>query len=438
MSISPGRRAAFDVLMRVEEQDAYASEMLHSERFGSLSQEDHGLAQEITMGVLRWRSRLDAEIQLHSFTPLHKLDAAVLTALRIGAFQIRHLDRVPSHAAVHESVELVKSAGKASAAGLSNAVLRKIASGKSVRMPANLAEEFAHPQWLVDRWSTRFGEEAAREICNFDQQRPTTHLRIRGARELARTLASLLAEGIELTPGLAPGCWHVTGGDVTRTSAWKYRQIAIQDEGSQLVAHLAAASVEAPRRILDCCAAPGGKTMLLAEAFPEAKIVAAELHPHRVEVLKRLCDAPNVEIIQADATRFSFWDQEEEKFDLVLADVPCSGTGTLARNPEIKWRLRPQDLEGHAARQLAIASAALGQVKSGGVLVYSTCSMEREENELVIEKMLAGGGCEIVPAGMLLRKIMQQADDATDGDYLRTVPGRHKCDGFFAAVLRKL
>ena len=442
MPVSPARRAAFDILMRVEEEEAYASELLHSPKFDKLSSEDRGLTHEIVMGVLRWRSRLDQEIGLHSFTPLRKLDAAVLTALRMGAYQLRHLDRIPKHSAVDESVELVKSSGKASAAGLANAVLRKIASAKSVPKPATMADEFAHPAWLVERWSERFGLETAHNICEFDQQRPVTHIRIRAGNDVNGILTSLKAEGVSLRAGeILDSCWQVAEGDVTRTSAWKYRRVSIQDEGSQLVAHLAAVCVQEPQRILDCCAAPGGKTMLLAEKHAQAKVIAAELHPHRVETLKKLCNAPNVEVMQADATRFAFPD--EDKFDLVLADVPCSGTGTLGRNPEIKWRLKPEKLVELNELQFAIAENALAQAKPGGVLVYSTCSLEVEENEAVVERLLTAEQCELVPLVEvrdrvpLQRQLRDDVASILSGSYLRTIPGRQSCDGFFAAVLRK-
>jgi 16S rRNA (cytosine967-C5)-methyltransferase len=181
--------------------------------------------------------------------------------------------------------------------------------------------------------------------------------------------------------------------------------------------------------------------MLLAESHPKAKVIAAELHPHRVETLKKLCNAPNVEIMQADATRLTFPD--DIKFDLVLADVPCSGTGTLGRNPEIKWRLKPEKLAELHELQFAIAENALAQAKPGGLLVYSTCSLEAEENEAVIERLLQGGGCEIVPVVEVLDRVplkQQMRDNMSSilsGPYLRTIPGSQSCDGFFAAVLRK-
>ncbi|MEO8725544.1 MAG: antitermination protein NusB, partial [Acidobacteriaceae bacterium] len=156
-----------------------------------------------------------------------------------------------------------------------------------------------------------------------------------------------------------------------------------------------------------------------------AQVLALELHPHRVETLKKLCNAPNVEIAQGDATRF----EGAGGFDLVLADVPCSGTGTLARNPEIKWRLQPRKLAELHHLQLSIARNALAQAQPGGILVYSTCSLEAEENEAVVEELLREGGCEIVAAESVLAML--------SGPYLRTVPGEQSCDGFFAAVLRK-
>lgn len=443
MAISPARIAAFDILLRVDQQDAYASELLHASDYAELSSLDHGLATELVLGALRWRSLLDDQIAARSSLKLSKLDPEVLTCLRLAVYQLLYLDRVPQHAAVHESVELAKRARKRSAVPFVNAVLRKFA-GRTVGPPppvgeaateAELAASSAHPQWLVERWMRTFGLPTAQKICNYDQQIPATWISLRDSE----VVSELENHGVKLAPGsLLVSARRVITGDLTTTQAFREGRVAIQDEASQLVALL----VGKGPRILDCCAAPGGKTRLLAERNPEAAIVAVELHPHRARLLHKLVPAGNVQIITADIRALP----TVELFDRVLVDVPCSGTGTLARNPEIKWRLKPEDLLDLRSRQLAILQAAMLHVAPGGRLVYSTCSLEPEENQSVVESALsADSSFRLVDSREELWQLhshgelaVNDIESLTWGSYLRTIPGVHPCDGFFAAILQKI
>ena len=441
MPIAPARAAAFDILLRVDQQGSYASELLHSGRLESLNQADRALSTELVMGVLRWRSRLDEVIAAASARPLSKLDPEVLTALRLGAYQLQHLTRVPAHAAINDSVELMKRAHKRSAAPFGNAVLRKLAATKIEPPPeshdwtaVSLAREFAHPQWMVERWVAEYGVERAHLICRHDLQIPNVAIRVDGPaaeKELAD-------EGVKLDRGaLLASARIVTGGEITRTRAFQEGRVFILDEASQLVAAL----VGTGSRLLDCCAAPGGKTQALAARNPSAEIVAAELHPHRVELLRKRVHAANVQVIQADALDLP----TAGGFDRVLADVPCSGTGTLARNPEIKWRLKPEDLNDLHQRQAAILRAALGQLAPGGRALYSTCSLEREENEAVIEEVLRGSSeFELRDCREELERLRSAGelawsdlDSLLNGKFLRTIPGVQPCDGFFAAMVER-
>jgi 16S rRNA (cytosine967-C5)-methyltransferase len=452
-TISPARNAAFNILLRVERESAYAVELLHSAILDDLSTIDRHLATEIVMGVLRWRSVLDQTIALLSFTPFRKLDLEVLTALRMGVYQKQFLTKVPAHAAVNETVELVKQAKKVSAAGLVNAVMRKVKSAAydlhASRLTGvdYLSTALAHPKWLAERWVSSFGDDIAQKICEYDQRVPSTVLRLNSAEDES----SLAAQGIQLAPGaLVSTARIVSAGDVSATQMFHEEKIAIQDEGSQLVAAL----VGPGHRILDCCAAPGGKTAAMATRLPEAKIVATELHPHRATLLRRLAPQQNVEVVTADALSLPYGPD----FDRVLADVPCSGTGTLARNPEIKWKLKPEDLQNLQARQIAILRAAMRHVSPGGRLIYSSCSLEPEENEQVIAAVLQGhepshalsssqqdsSNFKVIPIKTELRRLQQSGelvwkniDDLISGNFLRTIPGVHPCDGFFAAVLEK-
>ena len=397
------------------------------------------------MGVLRWRSSMDAAIGKASSQPLEKLDPEVLTALRLGAYQMGWLDRIPARAAIHESVELVKRARKRSAVPFANAVLRRLAQSlaageartdliHSASAPEALATASAHPGWLVERWVPQFGLDVARQVCSYDQSIPVTALRLRAPsaeEELRRA-------GIELVAGaLLAGARRVCSGDITKTKAFNEGRVAIQDEASQLVAAL----VGKGTRILDCCAAPGGKTWGIADRNPEATIVAVELHPHRAEGLRKRIAAKNVQVVTADVRELPL----RERFDRVLVDVPCSGTGTLARNPEIKWRLKPADLTDLRARQLAILQSAMKQVAPGGKLVYSTCSLEKEENEAVVDQALGthesfrlrDNRVELERLRADGQLVAKHLDSFLHGPYLRTIPGLHPCDGFFVAIFEK-
>jgi 16S rRNA (cytosine967-C5)-methyltransferase len=454
-SVSPARAAAFDILLRVERESSYASELLHSRTYGQLPAIDHSLTTELVMGVLRWRSLIDSQIAERSSQPLSKLDPEILTALRLGLYQLRRLNRIPASAAINESVELVKRARKRSAAPFVNAVLRKLASGTSPEReisPATvdhasaetIAAGSAHPLWLVERWARAYGLEATLKICEHNQSIPTTAIRLRH-RDVA---AQLRAEGIELPPGaLLSSARRVPHGDVTQTATFRAGLCVIQDEASQLVAAL----VGHGKRVLDCCAAPGGKTLAMADRNLNSAVTAVEIHPHRARLLRRLLSAhdrtaeagsPIVQVIAGDARNLPF----AAKFDRILADVPCSGTGTLARNPEIKWRLAPADIADLQARQVAILRSALDQVAAGGRLIYSTCSLEKEENEDVIEGALAGNSSfRVLDCCTELARLQREGElvwpdpsSLTRGKFLRTLPGIHPCDGFFAAILERI
>jgi 16S rRNA (cytosine967-C5)-methyltransferase len=476
-AVSLARAAAFDMLVRVERESSYASELLHSAALERLSTADHALATELVMGVLRWRSRIDDEIARASSQPLGKLDLEILVALRLAVYQFRCLDRIPLRAALHESVELVKRARKRSAAGFVNAVLRKLSSSapwaplpEQQSSAKTLAQGWAHPEWLVERWVRDYGLAAAGAICKQNQAVPQTAIRLRGLEasgakaptEKEGSIAALEAlrhpksdhsksdqEQITLRPGgLLALARCVEAGDVTKTEAFRTGEIVIQDEASQLVAALAASSLKDGAKILDCCAAPGGKTLALLDRNPGATITAVEIHPHRARLMQRLLRERlaggrirDLEIVVADARRLPLLGG----FDCVLVDVPCSGTGTLGRNPEIKWRLTASDLAELQARQIEILRGALAQVAPGGRVIYSTCSLEREENEDVVEKILSDNkSLRVVDCRGELERLKAQGElmwtdlgSLVRGADLRTIPGVHPCDGFFAAIFKK-
>ena len=448
--ISPARKAAFDILLAVARGHSHSDDLLRGKAIDALAAADRNLTTALVLGVLRWQIRLDRELQQFLKRPGVKLDREVLLALRLGAFQILHMNRIPARAAIDESVELAKRAGHRFASAMVNAVLRKLAglpsAGSAEDAAGDTACAEAHPDWMVERWIEFYGVEAALAICRHGQFPPVSVLRLADAA----VESELAAAGLVLKPGSLMSCARrVVSGDVLATSAYREGRLRMQDEGSQLVAELAAIAIgRSGERILDACAAPGGKTLILAERNPQACILACESSEQRCEQLRRRL-APfsdRVECRLADAAMLA----EDAAFDLVLADVPCSGTGTLGRNPEIRHRLRLEDLPRQAERQRAILSSALRAVKPGGRVVYSTCSLEPEENEQVIAAVLnAMPNARQVSLHESIDALIGRSflnataterlnSDLTNEGALRLLPGTFGTDGFFIALIERI
>ena len=422
-TVSPARNAAYQTLLEVGLGRAHSDELLHASGQGAalegLSETDRNLATALVMGVLRWQIALDARLKMLFSRPDSEMVDGVMVALRLGAFQLLHMDRIPAHAALSESVALVRAAGQEYATGMANAVLRKIAAGPKT-LPAKIfetipamAERLGHPAWLVERWVAAYGREIATKVCEADQHEPMH--------------AGLLAT---------------------------VEDLPVMDEGSRLVAELAAAGVfdkgKQELRVWDCCAAPGGKTAVLASRLASAEILATDVSGRRLRAMEERLGARavsaglggRVRCMVADASALP---TEEGLFDLVLCDVPCSGTGTLGRNPEIRLRLAAAELTRQAIRQGEILRAAMRRVTEGGRLVYSTCSLEPEECERVIEAVLADAGSawRRVDMSGLLEQIHERGvltgtlTAAVRDGALRTLPGVHRMDGFYAVMLAR-
>lgn len=376
MKVAVARQAAFAALLSVD-RGAWSAEALAAKSV-QLDSRDAGLASDIVFGTLRRRGELDAAIEHYAKRAIGKLDPAVRIALEMGLYQIRFLDRVPPHAAVNDSVELARRAGKSSAAAFVNAVLRR-----AIREPLEIPETASTPSWLLDRWRKQFGTEVAAAISHASLLPPERFIRVGNAAP---------PDGAE--PTEISGCYCLKSGD---PSGYRF-----QDIGSQAVVPLL--DLHEGQRFLDLCAAPGNKTAQALET--PVKAIACDLHQSRTRLLGSL----KIPILTLDATKALPF---ATKFDRILVDAPCSGTGTLARNPEIKWQLKPEDIADLHSRQVSILRSALACLKPEGQLVYSTCSLEREENEEVVE----AAGAKIISV-------------------LHRLPGREKGDGFFAAVLK--
>lgn len=441
------RALALDVLLRVEDGGAYADVALANALGASaLAIRDRAFASRLVYGTLAWRRRLDCQLAHLTNRDPSTLESRVLAILRLGLHQITLLDRVPDHAAVATSVDLAKRQVPA-ASGLVNAVLRRAARekrtlesvfpGRDVDPIDHLAVAASHPTWLVERWVRRFGLDATRELLAADNDAAPTVVRARpGKREAL--LARFAAAGIAAEPGcFAPDAIRVNAGDPHGLADWSTGGFSVQEEASQLVVDLL--DPRPGMRVLDACAAPGGKTAYAAERMAGSGLVVALDQRRRgaraiVRNAARL-GLGNVAAVALDARRAdaAF---AGTLFDRVLVDAPCSGLGTLRAHPEIRWRRTPEDLDRLAAQQASILEAASSLVAAGGVLVYSTCTLTDEENEGVVGPWLASHpefereGAR----GYLPESARALVDDA---GALCTLPHRDGLDGFFAVRARR-
>ena len=434
-SISPARLAAFEILVRVEE-GAYASVLLNSkeEELGAL---DRGLTHELVMGVLRWQLWLDRLIEYYSGRKVADLDLAIRVLLRLGLYQLRFLSRIPSSAAVNESVNLAKFARLRSAAPFVNAVLRRatrepeVDPAKGIDDPVErIAVKTSHPAWLIERWSKAFGGEEAERFAHANNEPAPIAFRVVNTRaDEAAVLEQLSQAGGVLTrSNIATGAWRIEGAGSLLSQLVDKGEAYVQDEASQLVAQVLGA--EPGHRVLDLCAAPGSKTtQIAARALDSASVFAGDLYEHRLRNLVSSSELQGLRSIQTvNLNGLQPLPFAEYAFDRVLVDAPCSGTGTLRRNPEIRWRISPNDIEDLSARQKQLLQNASRAVKPGGRLVYSTCSVETDENEEVTQAFLENNE--------LFRPVNLELDLSltTSSGAARTWPQQHGTDGFFIAA----
>lgn len=421
-----------------------ALEQIFEASSANLDSRDRRFAKQLVNGVVKWRARLDWTANQFTRKPVEELPRDVRNLLRLGLFQLLWLDRVPARAAVHTAVELAKSRGRGNLAGMVNAVLRR-ASAEAAALPlpgragdpaGHLALAHSHPRWLVERWLQRWGEARTEPLLEANNRPPTLFARI--DRNRAGDLAGQLPEGAfqpEPVPGFE-GCYRVREAEgLFDSPAFGAGLFWIQDANAGIAASLL--DPQPGERVLDACSAPGGKTVQIALAMRRrGLLVAADSAPARLKLVDDSCrrmGLGSVAIVAQDAAQPAILPDASGAgvFDRVLLDVPCSGTGVLARLPEVRWRRRSEDLEGYAARQLDILLSGYEVLKPGGVLVYSTCSLEPEENEDVVAAFLERTPtAAIEPADRFFRAPWAE-------DWVQTVPGREIGDGAFAARIRK-
>ena len=433
------RGIALELLCRVE-GGAYADRLLGSSRTTArLSTLDRNLLQELVRGTLTWRGTIDHLLDAYLRLPLTRLSPTLRNVLRLGVYQLRHLDRIPAYAAVTESVDLARRHDGQGAARFANAVLRGISEARrKVEYPDPQADPegylcvaTSHPRWLVHRWLSRFGFDETERLCEANNLRQPITLRTNPLRtEVGRLRADLASHGIPSEPSaILADCLVVTEpGHLFETDAFHRGLFSVQGAGAGLVVRLL--DPRPGERVLDVCSAPGGKATAAAEAMEgRGLVVALDLRPGRLRTL-----AENVSRLAPERVRPVAGDGRRPPvrtpFDRVLVDVPCSALGVLSRYPEIRWRPEP-DFAALSALQGELLAAAADCVRPHGVLVYSTCSLEPEENDGVVEAFLRRRrDFELEPASTVL-------DCGVAGTFLRTLPHKHGCDGTFAARLRR-
>lgn len=449
------RELALDILTKVAGSGAYSNlQLKRALQDAGLSRPDAALATELVYGTIGRQATLDYWLDRYVAKGVAKLQDWVHQLLRLSAYQLLYLDRIPAHAAVNEAVTIAKRRGHAGISGMVNGVLRSLDRNRSELTPsaiqlddpiATVALRHSYPEWLVRRWADVYGIEGAEAICEAGNRSPQASIRantLQGSRE--ELLEQLKAEGLQAKPSaLAPaGIVVESGGNLADMDGFKAGRWSLQDESSMLVAEVV--QPKAGMKVLDCCAAPGGKSAHMAELMEgKGKVWANDLHAHKRELIVQQTERlklRNVEAVTGDATTLA------ERFapgsmDAVLLDAPCSGFGVIRRKPEIKWTKTEGDIAEIGAVQRKLLDGVSDLVKPGGTLVYSTCTIEREENERQIEVFLQEHPEFSLdaewPVGLLetLRRVGAIGEDFNG--QLQLLPQHFGSDGFFIARMIK-
>ncbi len=434
--VTDARVASADILADLRGGDLL--DAAFERRAGTLDARDRRWTQELVYGMLRRRAVLDALLTERVKGGLARLDADLTDILRLGVYQLLHMGSVPPYAAIAQSVELAKRRHGIGASKLANAVLRRVdreradASALTPAVPADpidaLAQATSHPRWLVARWVQRWGVAEARTLLERNNVEAPMVIRPFGiVREQLETMLESSGIAVEDAPLVGDGLMLSGHAALAEVGAFRQGLFFVQDPAATLVTRYAAPPAGAT--VIDLCAAPGGKALELARTAQV--VIAADRSPTRLERMRQnleRLEVRNVHLVATDARDLALTEA-----DVVLVDAPCTGTGTFRRHPDARWRLRISDIAVSAAAQRAILRSAAALVPVGGLLVYSTCSLEPEENEQQVEHFLAAHPdfvLEAPPAGTV-------PDTVLDGGLLRVLPQQHGVDGAFAARLRR-
>ncbi|GIP48037.1 16S rRNA (cytosine(967)-C(5))-methyltransferase RsmB [Paenibacillus sp. DXFW5] len=451
--IAPSARSvALQVLTAVEQEGAYSNLLLNGAlQKSGLTGPDAGLATELVYGTIQRLNTIDYFLEPFVTKGLAKLAPWVRNLLRLSFYQLHYLDRIPPHAAVNEAVNLAKKKGHQGISGMVNGVLRSVLRRKEeLRFPEGMdpvqriALEHSHPEWMVKLWIRQYGEEAAEAICRANNEPPSVSVRVNRARISRNEMIRLMEEqGLQAAASkISPdGIVVHSGGNMALTSWYREGLISVQDESSMLVAE--ALDPRPGMTVLDCCAAPGGKTCHIAEIMEgRGRVLANDIHPHKAKLIedqaKRL-DLENIDTLSSDAMQLAER-LDASSFDRILLDAPCSGLGVIRRKPDLKWAKTPGDVAEIAGVQRALLDSASGLLKPGGLLVYSTCTIEPRENaEMVASFLNRHPEFELAvdePAGWSGRQPLEAAAGRVEAG-LQILPQDAHSDGFYIARLRK-
>lgn len=437
---SPARKAAFDVLHHVARGKGNPASLLHDRHLDGLQPKDRDLATELVYGVLRWQNRLDYILEAFSNRPAERVDLPILLALRLGLYQIRFLTRVPDRAAVDEAVKLGRTYGSRGATGFVNAVLRSSCQQPDKPALPRKAEEplryltvtLSHPEWLARRYLDSLGLEGAEARCRYHNRPPFQDVRVEPPWTPAQIRLELAKEGVESLPSrLVRGSLRIVSGKAAGTSVYKAGKVFIQEAGSQLVPFML--GPKAGDDVLDACAAPGSKATQISRWCAPGSVIAIEHRLRRLKIMVEVSErlgTTNLRPVGADAAQLPL----RTKFKYILLDAPCSSLGTLARNPDIKWKLKESDLANLSKTQFRLLESCSRLLEQGGRLVYATCSTEPEENEVLISEFLSEHPEFRIaepPSSFPeeSRKLLDQRGA------LRICPEREEMDGYYAVAL---
>ncbi|CAG7603857.1 Ribosomal RNA small subunit methyltransferase B [Paenibacillus solanacearum] len=440
------REAALDVLVRIEQDRAYSNLLLNQTlQKHKLDKQDAGLATELVYGTVQRLNTIDYFLEPFVNKGVGKLEPWVRSLLRLSLYQLLYLDRIPDHAVVNEAVGIAKRRGHQGISGMVNGVLRSVIRGKAeLVLPADLPADrrialaHSHPEWMVRRWIAQFGEAAAERICAANNTPPRVSIRANLLKLGAVALAERLRDGgLEAEPSAVSPAGVIVrgGGNMALTPEYAAGLYSVQDESSMLVAEWV--DPQPGERVLDCCAAPGGKTAHLAEKMGESgEIIACDMYEHKEKLIRdqaQRLGLKSIRTITTDARQLS--DRfAAGSFDRILLDAPCSGLGVIRRKPDMKWEKRESELADICKIQRELLEAVHPLLKPGGVLVYSTCTIEAAENEEMVRGFLAAHPefePELPPgdAGPLTDRSREGA--------VQIMPYDFGSDGFFIARLRK-
>jgi 16S rRNA (cytosine967-C5)-methyltransferase len=448
MALNKAREVALKILYDVNEKQAYSNISLN--RYieeNKLSDPDRGLVSEIVYGTLKWKLTIDYIIEQHSNVKLKKLSPWILNILRLGIYQLLYADRIPESAAVNESVTLAKRYGHSASSGYVNAVLRNVArKGLDIRFPDDkqdvvkyLSVKYSHPEWLVKKWTQEYGRDFAESLLKSNNQIPAFSIRVNLLKTTKDELkASLEEKGYKVLPGkyINEALIIENPAAFMHTDSFKQGHFMVQDESSMLVSRILAP--EPGDVVVDVCSAPGGKASHMAEMMNnKGRVIARDIFDHKV---KMICDNAarlGIGIIEPEIFDSAVFDDRlSEKADKVLVDAPCTGLGILRRKPEIRWSREIEDLESILNIQYRILYASSGYVKPGGMLVYSTCTINREENENMVGRFLENNQeFSLTDINALIPVELKPA--ASVKGCVQTYPNTNDIDGFFIAKLQK-